>query len=143
MAEGLLQVAQRDSADPMVVAAVMSSAVPYVRQLLPAMLEDAKLSELYFEPLLRMAIKREDAMSLEKMVATSIPSRSIDSIDAMSKLIQRIDRCGSSWDKIVEMSGPWEDRSGIENGMQVLLQALKIISDESQTVDRKVMAALF
>jgi putative membrane-bound dehydrogenase-like protein len=141
MQQAFADLARQDNDDPLMVAALMSSAVSHAAGLRSALMTaEPKTLRAYREPMLRMAIGSGDRTTVTALLQAAMADPKT-SIATLSGLHQSLKRCGVAWEELKE----WNDVAGIPGFLKSAERTLELArhraSDEKQEVSRRIEAA--
>ena len=141
LAEALAEIAARDAEDPLMVAAVMSSALPHAKRFVPTVLRaDPKVAAIFYEPLLRQALGSKDADSTELMLKAVFSNSELSS-QRLGDFLLALERVGSSLEKLAAD----HEKSGIfpliQTAQAYLIIAAAEAKDDKTPWPRRMEAA--
>ncbi|MDC0937251.1 hypothetical protein OAS39_13280, partial [Pirellulales bacterium] len=141
-ADALAQIAVSGADEPLMVAAVMSSALPYAAALTPAILRaEQSVVDTYREPLLRLALGAKEVAVTAEIFAAALAQGPASALRDFTSLVSVLEQTGTSWEQFAaEPVAP--AMSAILADAEKLFDAAKrTAEDEDRSSSERIAAA--
>lgn len=142
-AAALAEIAARDAEDPLMVAAVMSSALPHSKSFVPTILKaDPKVAAVFNEPLLRQALGSHDAAATALMLGAAFNDSDAElSSERLGNFLIALERVGSSLEKLAADDKDGAIKPLIQKADTFIIASKLMASDENSPWPLRISAA--
>lgn len=140
-AVALAEIAARDAEDPLMVAAVMSSAVPHSKSFVPAVLKaEPKVAAVFNEPLLRQAIGSQDASATALMLGNAFSNPELSS-QRLGDFLTALERVGSSLEILAADDKEGAIKPLVQRAEAFIAESSATAADENAAWPKRMEAA--
>ena len=140
--QALADIAIAADDDPLMVAAVMSSAIPHIEVLLSAILDAEPTTVAKYRPsLLRQALGSGDRHSILRMLDDSLTGTESDQAAGLGEFLAALDRIGSSLDDLADADPDAPLRARLATAETLLRTAVDTVNDADEDGARRLAAA--
>jgi len=141
-ANALAQIAVLGADEPMLVAAVMSAALPYAHALTSGILRaERSVVETYREPLLRLAFGAKEDTVVADIFAATLASDQASAIRDFTSLLGTLEQTGTSWEEFAGAAGAPAMTAVLADARQLFVAAKRASEDEDCAANERIAAA--
>ena len=140
--DALAQIAVSGAAEPLLVAAVMSSALPYAPALTPAILRaEQTVVDTYREPLLRLALGAKEVAVTAEIFAAALAKGPALAMRDFTSLVSVLEQAGTSWEQLAAAPVVPAMTAVLADAEKLFEVAKRTAEDEDVAADERIAAA--
>lgn len=139
----LASVAASAEDDPLVVAAVLSSAIPHIDTLLPAILQGKPQTIVaYRQGLLRQALGSGDASAIGRMFDDALTASAAEQMERLGELLLGLERVGASLGQLAASGSDAAVKTKVDLVQDRLKAAMATVEAADQSAEERLAAAM-